>query len=83
MLAKQPAPLLPLRAARRQGVEEGSGMAAELLGDGWARLPLLPALTDQLTNQGAFVLSGFVQQVREAVLGVGIQPDRERHGPQG
>jgi hypothetical protein len=24
-----------------------------------------------------------VQQVREAVLGVGIQPDRERHGPQG
>ena len=83
MLAKQPAPLLPLRAARRQGVEEGSGMAAELLGDGWAGLPLLPALTDQLTDQGAFVLSGFVQEVSEAVLGVGIQPDRERHGPQG
>ena len=82
MLVKQPAALLPLRSARRQGVEEGSGMAAKLLSDGWVRL-LLPALTDELTDQGAFVLAGFGQQVIEAVLGVGIQLDRERHCPQG
>ncbi len=79
MLVKQAPPLLPFRAARRQGVEEGSGMTAELLSNGWGHLPLLPALTDELTDQGAFVLAGVGQQVIEAVLGGGIQPDCERH----
>jgi hypothetical protein len=79
MLVKQTPPLLPLRTAKRQGVEEGSGMTAELLGNGWGDLPLLPALTDELTDQGAFVLAGFGQQLIEAVLGGGIQPDCERH----
>lgn len=83
MLPKQSPPRLPFRAARRQGVEEGVGMAAQLLGNGWAGLPLLPALTDELTDQRAFVLAGLEQQVIEAVLGFGIQPDREWHGPQG
>jgi hypothetical protein len=46
VLAKKPAPLLPLCAAGWQGVEEGLGMAPQLLGDGGAWLPLLPALTD-------------------------------------
>jgi hypothetical protein len=38
---------------------------------------------DELADQGAFVLAGFVQQVIETVLGVGIEPDGKRHGPQG
>ncbi len=80
MLVKQTPPLPPLRTTRRQGVEEGSGMTAELLSNGWGDLPLLPALTDELTDQGAFVLAGFGQQLIEAVLGGGIQPDCERHG---
>ena len=82
MLAKKPAPLLPFRAAGWQGVEKGLRMSAQLLGDGGAWLPLLPALTDELADQRAFVLASFVQQVIEKVLGVGIEPDGERHGPQ-
>jgi len=58
MLVQQAPPLPPLSAERRQGVEEGSGMTAELLGDRGARLLLLPALTDELTDQGAFVPAG-------------------------
>ncbi len=58
-------------------------MAAQLLGNGGTWLPLLPALTDELADQRAFVLAGFVQQVIETVLGFGIEPDGERHGPQG
>lgn len=83
VLAKKPAPLQAFGAACRQGVEEDLGMAAQLLGNRGAWLPLLPTLMDELADQGAFVLAGFVQQVIETVLGVGIEPDGKRHGPQG
>jgi hypothetical protein len=58
-------------------------MAAQLLGDRRAGLPLLPALADQLADQGTSVLAGFGQQVSEAVRCFQIQPHGERHGPQG
>lgn len=57
-------------------------MAAESLADRWGGLPLLPALPDQLADQGAAVLTGVSLEVLEALLRLRVQPHREGHGMQ-
>ena len=56
-------------------------MTADPLGDRGAGLPVLPALADQLADQGTLVLARFSQELLEAVLSFAIEPDGEWHGP--
>ena len=82
MLGEQPAPLLAFGAAGWQGVEEVFGMAAQLLGDRGGGAALLPAIADELADEGALVLACGGQKLLEAAFGFAVQPDGEWHGPQ-
>ena len=76
LLAEQPAPLLAFGAAGWQGVEEVIGVAAQLLGDRGRGPALLPAIADQLADEGALVLACCGQKLLEAAFGFYVQPDR-------
>ena len=82
MLGEQPVPFLAFSAARWQGVEEVIGVAAQLLGDRGGGPALLPAIADELADEGALVLACCVLKLLEATLGVAVQPHGEWHGPQ-
>jgi hypothetical protein len=81
LLGEHPSPLLAFSAAGWQRIEEVIGMPAQLLGDrgGWPAL--LPAIADQLADEGALVLAFGSQKLLEAAFGFAIQPDGEWHGP--
>ncbi len=57
-------------------------MAAQLLGDGGEEPALLPAIADQLADEGALVLACSVQELLEAAFDFAVQPDGERQGLQ-
>jgi hypothetical protein len=80
LLGEHPSPLLAFGAAGWQGVEEVIGMPAQLLGDRGGGPALLPAIADQLADEGALVLACGSQKLLEAASSFAIQPDGEWHG---